>query len=246
MLHYHHYHHYLHLHLHHFYHQNPTSLAEAQSEAQFVTLWNCPSTRLRTHSISQKHPKWLQIIVSVHLANSSSLHFSLCDFFLVYYRIYAEDGAIPSKTPVSPNDPFLGRIKAISVPPPHTAKAVKFSIAKVENIKDRTNTSLYLSPYGQSPMSDSEKVSILNRSGLGSTPQEPLAIVAKMPDSERSKMESEGGGELASPVESDTTTTEIRYCKSVQHSPTFLFILTISTIGKSALSALRWWLWNVI
>lgn len=81
MLHYHHYHHYLHLHLHHFYHQNPTSLAEAQSEAQFVTLWNCPSTRLRTHSISQKHPKWLQIIVSVHLANSSSLHFSFVWFF---------------------------------------------------------------------------------------------------------------------------------------------------------------------
>ena len=62
----------------------------------------------------------------------------------VYYRIYAEDGAIPSKTPITPDDPFLGCIDAISVPPPHTIKVVKHSIAKVENIKNRTSTSLFV------------------------------------------------------------------------------------------------------
>ena len=98
---------------------------------------------------------------------------------LVYYRIYAEDGAIPSKTPATPGDLFLGRIKARSVPPPHTVKAVKHSIAKAENIEDRTGTSLFLTPYSQSPMGDADKVTILNRTGLGSTPQEPLALVAK-------------------------------------------------------------------
>ena len=155
----------------------------------------------------------------------------MCDFYIVYYRIYAEDGAIASKTPATPDDPFLGRIKAISVPPPHTAKALKFSIARVENIKDRTNTSLFLSPYSQSAMSDSEKVALLSRSGLGSTPQEPLALVAKMPDSERSKLESEGRAELASVAESDTTASEIRYRKSIQHSPTFIFVLTSRLSG---------------
>jgi hypothetical protein len=143
---------------------------------------------------------------------------------LVYYRIYAEDGAIPSKTPVAPGDPFLGRIKARSVPPPHTAKAVKRSIAKVENIKDRTSTSLFLTPYSQSPMGDADKVTILNRTGPGSTPQEPLALVAKMSDSERSALESEGRGGLASAAEPDTTPPEIRYRTSIQHSPTFLFV----------------------
>ena len=98
---------------------------------------------------------------------------------LVYYRIYAEDGAIPSKTLFSPSDPFLGRIKFRSVPPPHTVKDVRGSIKKVENIIDCEST-LYLSPYSQSPMDDAEKVTILNGSHPGSTPQEPLALVAKM------------------------------------------------------------------
>ena len=97
----------------------------------------------------------------------------------VYYRIYAEDGAIPSKTPVTPDDPFLGCIDAISVPPPHTTKAVKHSIAKVENIKNRASTSLFVTSYNQSPMGDDEKVTVLNDTGLGSTPQEPLALVQR-------------------------------------------------------------------
>ena len=145
---------------------------------------------------------------------------------LVYYRIYAEDGAIPSKTPAAPSDPFLGRIKARSVPPPHTAKAVKHSIAKVENIEDRTSTSLFLTPYSQSPMSDADKVTILDRTGPGSTPQEPLALVAKISDSERSALESGGRNGRASAAEPDTTPSEIRYCTSIQHSPTFIFITT--------------------
>ena len=145
---------------------------------------------------------------------------------LVYYRIYSEDGAIPLKTPVPtfPGDPFLGRIKAISVPPPHTSKTVKCSIAKVECIKDPTKTILFLSPYSQSPTGDADKVDILNRTGPGSTPQEPLAIVAKMSDSDRSDLESERRGELASAAEPDTMSPEIRYRKSFQHCPTFLFV----------------------
>ena len=141
---------------------------------------------------------------------------------LVYYRIYAEDGAIASKTPAAPSDPFLGRIKARSVPPPHTVKAVKHSIAKVEDIKDPTSATLFLTIYSQSPMGDADKVAILKRSGPGSTPQEPLALVAKMSDSERSAMESERGG-LASAAESGAD-TGIRYRTSIQHSVTFFVI----------------------
>jgi hypothetical protein len=142
---------------------------------------------------------------------------------LVYYRIYAEDGAIPSKTPADSGDPFLGRIKAISVAPPHTVKAVKHKIEKVEDIKDRTSTSLFLTPYSQSPMADTDKVTIRNRTGPGSTPQEPLALVAKMSDSERSVLESGRKGGLTS-AESDTKSPEIRYRTSIQHSPTFLLM----------------------
>ena len=153
---------------------------------------------------------------------------------LVYYRIYAEDGAIASKTPVTPCDPFLGRIKAISVPPPHTVTAVKRSIAKVENIKNRTNTSLFLTPYSQSPMGDAENVAIFNCTGPGSKPQEPLALVAKMSDSDRSALESERRSELASAAEPEETVTppEIRYRTFTQHSPAFLFVLISRLLGK--------------
>ena len=199
--------------------------------SQAVTL----NTRLLTqwHSPSQKHPKGqLRVIVSARLENSSFPPSHSC-VLLVYYRIYAEDGAIPSKKPV-PGDPFLGCIKAISVPPPHTAKNVKRSIAKVECIKDRTNCILFLTPYSQLPTDDADKVAILNRTtGSGSMPHDPLALVAKMSDSERSALESEERGELVSAAEldSDTMIPEIRYRMSIQHSPTFL-LLTSLLLGE--------------
>ena len=84
------------------------------------------------------------------------------------------------------------------VAPPHTVQNVKRSIANVENIKDHTVTSLFLTPHSQSPMGDACKVTILGRTGPGSTPQKPLALVAKMLDSKRSALESEGRGGLAS------------------------------------------------
>ena len=146
---------------------------------------------------------------------------------LVYYRIYAEDGAIPSKTPVAPSDPFLGRIKVKSVPPPRTVRAVKYSIGNVENIQDRENASLFLTPYSQSPMGDAEKVVIPNhtQAGPGSTPQEPVALVAKMSDSERSALVSDGrsGFQVASTSELPTP-PDIRCGTSIQHSLSFIFV----------------------
>ena len=127
-------------------------------------------------------------------------------------------GRSPSnlKTPAAPGDPFLGRINAKYVPPPHTAKAVRRSISKVENLKDCTSTSLFLTPYSQSPIGDADEVTILNRTGPGSTPQEPLALVAKISDSERTVLESGGRGGFASAQVAERQ--EIRYRTSIQHS----------------------------
>ena len=144
---------------------------------------------------------------------------------LVYYRIYAEDGAIPSKKPVTPGDLFLGRIKAKSVLPTRT---VKYSIAKVENIKDHESITLFLSPCSQTPIDDAGKVTILNGTGPGSTPQEPLALVAKVLNSERSSLESKRRGGLTKAAEPDTT---IQYRTSIQHSLTFLFV-TFRLLGE--------------
>ena len=74
----------------------------------------------------------------------------------------------------------------------------------MENIKDRESTSLFLTSYSQSPMDDADKVNILNSTGPGSTPQEPLALVAKLSDSERSELESGRRGGLASAAEPES------------------------------------------
>ena len=158
---------------------------------------------------------------------------------LVYYRIYAEDGAIPSKIPVTPSNPFIGRIKAKSLPPPRIAETVKCGIATFENIKDGECASLFLTPYSGTPMGDADKVIILNGTGPGSTPQEPLALVAKMSDSERSVLESDGRGGLASAADPDTTSSssEIQYSTFYIHSLTSF--RNILTVGESLLPALR-------
>ena len=145
----------------------------------------------------------------------------------MFYRIYHEDGAIPSKTPITTDDPFLGRIKVTSVPPPRTAKTVKRIISKVEDIEDVENTNLFLTPYSQSPRDDAAKDIILSRTGThpGSTPEEPLALVAlektPMSHTERSALLSKGRSGLASGAEHDTMSPEIRYGTSIHHSLTF-------------------------
>ena len=154
----------------------------------------------------------------------STAHLYECICLLVYYRIYSEDGAIPSKTPASSGDPFLGRIKARSVPPPHTVKTIKLRIARVEdiNLYDPTRISLFLTPYSQSPMADANKVTILNRTaGLGYTSQKPLALVAKMSDSERRALESGRG------VVPNTLSSGIRYRTCSRLLPFFCIILTV-------------------
>ena len=71
-------------------------------------------------------------------------------------------------------------------------------------------------------MDDADKITILDGTGPGSTPQEPLALVAKLSDSERSALESDGRGGLASaakPIQvTNTTAPEIQYRTSIQHS----------------------------
>ena len=70
-------------------------------------------------------------------------------------------------------------------------------------------------------MDDTEKITILNSTGPGTT-QEPLALVAKMSESERSAMESDGRVGLANSAEPyDTTPSETRYGTSIEQTSLF-------------------------
>src|ERR1700735_5629733 len=98
--------------------------------------------------------------------------------FSVYYRTYAEDGAIPSANSVYSDDPYLGRIPAKLVTPPHTAINLRPCLSDVENIDDTVTTTLFISASSQNPMDDTGRVSIQAYPGRGCTPNEPVALVA--------------------------------------------------------------------
>jgi hypothetical protein len=126
---------------------------------------------------------------------------------LVYYRVYAEDGAVPSANPVYSDDRYLGRITATLVAPPHTVISLKSCLSTVENIDDSVSTSLFIAASSRSPMDDAGRVSILAYPGPGCTPNEPMALVATI----------SGAGKIPEPdplpVLEHPTPVEKRYCK---------------------------------
>ncbi|KAJ7916023.1 hypothetical protein B0H13DRAFT_1998694 [Mycena leptocephala] len=98
----------------------------------------------------------------------------------IYYRVYTRDGAIPSKTAVDPRSPFMGRVIARSVPPPHTVASLKRRLVSAENISDPVGlrTVLYLNAVAQAPMNDTTKVKIVGPSPdiSGATPETAFAL----------------------------------------------------------------------
>lgn len=157
--------------------------------------------------------------------------FTPAQLFEVYYRVYTEEGAIPSKTLATSDDPFLGRIKATSVPPPPTVASLKSCIAAFEDINHSTQTSLFLNPTSKSPMNDVSKVKILSPTGPGFLAQEPLALVVKLSDSARADLESGERTDLLSTLEHGATDPNIRYRTSV---PSIIFPLPLFVMSSTA------------
>jgi hypothetical protein len=99
--------------------------------------------------------------------------------FSVYYRVYAEDGAIPTANPVYCDDSYLGRILAQIVAPPQTAGSVKLCLSTFENVDPGITTILCLSLSSQSAMDFTSRLSILTHPGPGCTPHDPMALVVE-------------------------------------------------------------------
>src|ERR1700733_13079558 len=109
--------------------------------------------------------------------------------FSVYYRLYTEDESIPSANPIYSNDPSLGRISANVVTPPHTAINLKSCLLAVEKIDASISTSLFITASTQEPLNDTTNVLIVTFPGPGCTPNEPMALVAKVSGADRSALE---------------------------------------------------------
>jgi hypothetical protein len=109
--------------------------------------------------------------------------------FSVYYRLYTEDESVPSVNPIYSNDPSLGCISANVITPPHTAISLKRCLLAVENIDASISTSLFVTASTKEPLADNAKVSIVQFPGPGCTPNEPMALVAKVSGADRSAIE---------------------------------------------------------
>lgn len=109
--------------------------------------------------------------------------------FSVYYQVYAEDGAIPSVNPVYYDDPYLGCISAQLITPPHTLLNLRNSLSGIEGVPENIATSLFISASCQTPMDDAHRVSLFEYPGLGCTPHEPIALVAKFSGEDRIELE---------------------------------------------------------
>jgi hypothetical protein len=114
-----------------------------------------------------------------------------CYFVSVYYRVYALDGVIPSKNPGYSDDPVLGRISAILVAPPHTARSLKRCLLRHERINTNTSAKLFLSTSSHTSINDASHVAILDDRGPGSTPKHPMALVTKLSVSDAARISSE-------------------------------------------------------
>ncbi|KAJ6554297.1 hypothetical protein B0H19DRAFT_1262678 [Mycena capillaripes] len=103
----------------------------------------------------------------------------------VYYRVYSPDGAIPSKTAFEPRNPFVGRIPARSVPPPHNVTSLKRCLAKAENFADPdgSRTVLYPRLNALSTLSLKQTVTILGpEMPNGGAPAWDTAFALVLPD----------------------------------------------------------------
>ena len=52
----------------------------------------------------------------------------------MYYLVYDDDGEIVSKTSFDENNPSLGRLDTLSVPPPHSVSSLKNRIIISEDL----------------------------------------------------------------------------------------------------------------
>ena len=96
----------------------------------------------------------------------------------VYYRLYTKDGAIESYNYIYSNDRSIGRIITKAVAPPHTVSSLKRYLCKMEGFPGAENSDLYETLSSQSAMMpDSTRISLLGQSGIGSSVDNPAALV---------------------------------------------------------------------
>ena len=93
----------------------------------------------------------------------------------MHYRVYDDDGGAVSKTSFAKNNPSLGRVNTLSVPPPHTVSCLKNFIIMSEGISGH-NVQLFEDEGSELAMNDSDVLTLLSDMFPGFTEDRSIAI----------------------------------------------------------------------
>jgi len=94
----------------------------------------------------------------------------------LYYQLFIDGCATPSKTTFDQEEPFVGRIVVDFIPPPHTTTSIKRSIARAEKSPALVSANLFADISCDTPMAEGH-ISILTGRCPGLTESEPMALV---------------------------------------------------------------------
>jgi hypothetical protein len=95
----------------------------------------------------------------------------------VFYRVYSDNDIKMIRNPEFLEDPFLGSVLLVRIPPPHSVAAIKRYLCAREYIQvDSARVVLFRHMGCLDPLEDSELVDLV---GVGHTPEEPIALVIK-------------------------------------------------------------------
>ena len=97
----------------------------------------------------------------------------------MYYRIYDNDGETVSKTSFGENNPSLGHVTTLSVPPPHTVSCLKNFIIISEDLSG-DNVQLFEDEGSDSAMDDSDALTLLSDTFPGFIEDWPIAITYEL------------------------------------------------------------------
>ena len=100
----------------------------------------------------------------------------------MYYLLYTDSYELPSKVAINSEEPYLGRIRADSIAPPHSLTSIKRRISRVEGIPALAHANLFADITCDTPLKEG-RIPIL-RDGPGLSRNEPMAIV-QMPESKK-------------------------------------------------------------
>jgi len=95
----------------------------------------------------------------------------------LYYRVYSDNGAKEINDPQFSEDPFLGSILAVRIPPPHSTVSVKRCLCREEGIFNVAGATLFRDLSCIDPLDDNALVEVMAPSGIGHDREEPIALV---------------------------------------------------------------------